>query len=69
MDIDVEIRFISDDDAYMAAIPQPAAALGEAAAAQESQELVRASAAEITGSDIDDIYVASVVHLDDGDGD
>ncbi|GAA1407288.1 hypothetical protein AUR04nite_15220 [Glutamicibacter uratoxydans] len=57
MDIDVEIRYVSDDDAYMATVPELKAVLDEG------------SAAEITGADVESAYVASVIHLDDGDGD
>ncbi|WP_313812827.1 hypothetical protein [Glutamicibacter sp.] len=69
MNIDVEIRSISDDDAFMATVPQLKAALGEGATAQEAQDLVRASVADITGSDVESVHVASVIHLDDADGD
>lgn len=57
MDIDVEIRYVSDDDAYMATVPELKAVLDEG------------SAAEIAGADVESAYVASVVYLDDGDGD
>ena len=69
MDIDIEVRFVSERDIYAVTAPRIPSASLEVQSLKDVSELARSRAAEITGTDVETVMVASVVELDDGDGD
>lgn len=67
MDIDIEVRFVSERDIYAVTVPTIPGASLEVQSLEDVSDLARSRAAEITGTDVETVMVANVIELDDGD--
>jgi len=67
MDIDIEVRYVGEDDIYAVASPTVPGTSLEVQSLEEVSYLAHPRDGAVAGTEVESMVVANVVEMDDGD--